>query len=425
MHPDAEPFLLDVARSALGEEVRRRGIDEVPASDAASAGGQGEGEAPTPEQDASFQRSRFAYRFHGCLLGGAVGDALGARIAFTDLATIREKYGPDGFVDPGGFREHVNHATSNTQMALFTVSGLITAYDAARESDPVIARQTMPLYAYLGWLHTQGTPWRDLWPEPTRRLVPEEPSGWLVREPALHARRNPNPTCLAALREFGQNNRRGSLDHPLNNARDAGAAVRSAPVALWSDSPSEVFRVAAELAVLTHGHPTAYLSAAAFAVICHVLLRQESLPAAIQEAREHLRVWRGHEETLAALDEAVRLAAGDRPTPERIEERLGSGESAEQALGIAVCAALSCPDSYADAVVMAANHSGRSDYSAALCGSLMGAQHDVVGIPWQWWEPLDLRFLVDKVAHDVTAVFGYTFSTPDRSRRPVEHYLWR
>lgn len=32
----------------------------------------------------------------GCLLGGAIGDALGAAVEFDSLAEIRNKYGPDG-----------------------------------------------------------------------------------------------------------------------------------------------------------------------------------------------------------------------------------------------------------------------------------------------------------------------------------------
>ena len=35
-------------------------------------------------------------RFKGCLLGGAVGDALGAPVEFMSLAEIRRKFGPEG-----------------------------------------------------------------------------------------------------------------------------------------------------------------------------------------------------------------------------------------------------------------------------------------------------------------------------------------
>ena len=38
-------------------------------------------------------------RFTGCLLGGAVGDALGAPVEFKSLAEIRDEFGPAGITD--------------------------------------------------------------------------------------------------------------------------------------------------------------------------------------------------------------------------------------------------------------------------------------------------------------------------------------
>ncbi|MFD0660414.1 ADP-ribosylglycohydrolase family protein [Thermocatellispora tengchongensis] len=38
-------------------------------------------------------------RVRGCLLGGAIGDALGAPVEFDSLARIRQRYGPGGLDD--------------------------------------------------------------------------------------------------------------------------------------------------------------------------------------------------------------------------------------------------------------------------------------------------------------------------------------
>ena len=43
------------------------------------------------------RRSRAHFR--GCLLGGAVGDALGAPVEFLTIDRIRAKYGPAGIAD--------------------------------------------------------------------------------------------------------------------------------------------------------------------------------------------------------------------------------------------------------------------------------------------------------------------------------------
>ncbi len=53
----------------------------------------------------------------GCLLGGAVGDALGAVVEFDAIDVIRRRHGADGLValPPEGGR-----ITDDTQMALFT-----------------------------------------------------------------------------------------------------------------------------------------------------------------------------------------------------------------------------------------------------------------------------------------------------------------
>ena len=40
-------------------------------------------------------------RYRGCLLGGAVGDALGAGIEFSSLAEIRTEHGPAVAGDAG------------------------------------------------------------------------------------------------------------------------------------------------------------------------------------------------------------------------------------------------------------------------------------------------------------------------------------
>ena len=51
----------------------------------------------------STRRSKAHYR--GCLLGGAVGDALGAAPEFVSLAQIRRRIGPAGQLLAGGHRD--------------------------------------------------------------------------------------------------------------------------------------------------------------------------------------------------------------------------------------------------------------------------------------------------------------------------------
>lgn len=62
----------------------------------------------------------------GCLIGGAIGDALGWPVEFDSLSDIKQKYGQDGITD----LEIVNNKaeiTDDTQMTIFTADGLLKA----------------------------------------------------------------------------------------------------------------------------------------------------------------------------------------------------------------------------------------------------------------------------------------------------------
>lgn len=181
--------------------------------------------------------------------------------------------------------------------------------------------------------------------------------------------------------------------------------MRAAPVALYGADPAEVFERAAATAALTHGHPSGYLSAGALAVIVHRLLAGADLPAAVATARSVLTRWDGHEEQTRALEVAIDLAAEGRPAPELIADRLGGGWVGEEALAIGVCAALSTDD-LADALVVAVNHSGDSDSTGAVCGNIVGAHYDVSAIPRHWLDDLELRDVIETLAHDALREFG-------------------
>ena len=67
-------------------------------------------------------------RFLGCLLGGAVGDALGAPVEFMSRAAILGKFGPDGITDYAPIYGGLGRITDDTQMTLFTAEGLLRAW---------------------------------------------------------------------------------------------------------------------------------------------------------------------------------------------------------------------------------------------------------------------------------------------------------
>ena len=115
-----------------------------------------------------------------------------------------------------------------------------------------------------------------------------------------------------------------------NNSKGAGGIMRVAPVALvvgngcHDDEEAEsthVFDLAKSVSWITHGHPSGYLSAAAFAVILHELLWGRSLEAGIHRAKTLLNREKKQEEsaeTLDAMNRAIEFAAEGRPATEAI-----------------------------------------------------------------------------------------------------------
>jgi ADP-ribosylglycohydrolase len=324
-------------------------------------------------------------RFRGCLLGGAVGDALGAPVEFTGLAEIRRRFGPDGMtrVVPGDWP--AGSITDDTQMTLFTAEGLLRAH--VRWTIKGISHAPSVVdHAYARWLTTQGGT--------SRRWDARQADGWLIGLPELHASRAPGMTCLDALGA----DRMGTVEGPLNDSKGCGGLMRIAPVGLMAGRDL-VFSLGVEVAALTHGHPSGYLPAGFMAAVIAALRDGSPLDAALDQATAELRSHDGHEETLAAVGHARELAADGAPSPERVEA-LGGGWVAEEALAIAVYAVLATR-SFGTAVLVAVNHGGDSDSTGAIAGNLAGVLYGEPAIPRKWLEPLELRPAITQVADDL------------------------
>jgi ADP-ribosylglycohydrolase len=332
-------------------------------------------------------------RVLGCVLAGAAGDALGAPVEFASIEEIRSRFGARGIADYASAFGLRGAVTDDTQMTLFTLEGVVRAHVRQRVAggaDMIVVLHK----AYLRWLYTQG--------QQVPRAVLD---GWLITEPGLYAQRAPGNTCLSALRDTIDGTRIGTIERPINDSKGCGGVMRAAPVALWPGTPAEIFRLGADAAALTHGHPSGYLAAGALAVIVKQLLHGAVLEAAVEQARAELVTWRGHEEVLTALDNAILLAKNGAPTPEAIAERLGGGWVAEEALAIAVCAALAAED-LGDGLRIAVNHSGDSDSTGSICGNILGARDGMNAIPARLRDHVELRWLMEPLATAALAEFG-------------------
>src|SRR5205085_8529765 len=127
----------------------------------------------------------------------------------------------------------------------------------------------------LGVVHHALHRWLD-----TQNLSepPQNVAGWLPNQRWLYARRGGGRTCKTALTHARETHAKYG-EQADNNSKGCGGVMRSAPfglipldlfgtpVADSGEPASTLFRMAAEAAGYTHGHPTGKLASGALAAI--------------------------------------------------------------------------------------------------------------------------------------------------------------
>lgn len=112
-------------------------------------------------------------RFTGCLLGGAVGDALGAPVEFMSRQQILQRFGSQGIAEYALAFDGLGVITDDTQMTLFTAEGLLRA-NVRASLRGMCHPPSVIAHAYMRWLITQGgnrrrrcaKPWTTAWRTP-------------------------------------------------------------------------------------------------------------------------------------------------------------------------------------------------------------------------------------------------------------------
>jgi ADP-ribosylglycohydrolase len=348
--------------------------------------------------------------YTACLLGGAIGDALGAPVEFLSRAEILQRFGPQGITDHAEAYGGRGRITDDTQMTLFTAEGLLRGRLQQLQQGRADYGQAVA-DACLRWLVTQGGEYQEM---------EARTDGWLFRQKSLHSRRSPGMTCLTALQDYP-----GETGIAGNDSKGCGGVMRVAPVglfrwALQEAGADQAFADGCMCAGLTHGHPTGYLSGGVFAAVIFNLLDGQPLPDAMASARQRLLAEPGHEETAAALDLALTLSTSGMPHADAIAA-LGEGWVAEEALAIALYCAL-VAESFEQGILLAVNHDGDSDSTGAMAGQLLGLMSGTAAIPSCWLEPLELRPVIETVAADLWECGRWQADTIDlvvRQRYPV------
>jgi ADP-ribosyl-[dinitrogen reductase] hydrolase len=284
--------------------------------------------------------NELASRCRAVLIGGAVGDALGAPAEFMTPGEIVARYGRLEEITGGGWlRLKPGQVTDDTEMTLCIARGVTTA---------------------------------GCW---DLRAIAAEFAAWLRTGPI-----DVGDTCRRGIRNFML---KGVLETPPN-AWDAGngALMRMTPVALQTLGSDDQLRTyAVEQAHLTHNHP---LSDAA--CICYGQMVQLALLGA---GKARIR------------READRLVAdhpafGFSPYP-----GLATGYVVDTLQ--TVCHYFFRSRSFEECLVAIVNQGGDADTTGAIAGGLAGAFYGFEEIPRRWLKKLDnclvaeLETLADKL----------------------------
>lgn len=333
---------------------------------------------------------RYKEFFRGCLVGGAIGDALGRPVEFLKLDEIVQRFGAGGIQDlqlsPAGKAE----ITDDTQMNIFTAEGILRAETRGNQKG-ICHPPAVVFYAYQRWLLTQGcSKGEDFdWIY----------DGWLLSIKELYAGRAPGNTCISALLSRKQ----GTMAEPINNSKGCGGVMRVAPVGLFY--PKEcAFKMAAEFAALTHGHPSGYLSAGALAYLIAQIIEGQDIESAVNKTITEIEGYDNHEECTHSLVKAVKLSKSSLSDIESISQ-LGEGWVGEEALGVSTFCALKYQDDFARAITAAVNHAGDSDSTGAITGYILGSYLGLDKIPAKWVEKIELKKVLIQIADDL--LIGY------------------
>ena len=336
-------------------------------------------------------------RFIGAFTGFTVGDAFGypcREMTFHELCNRFEKTGCLRLAVSAKTNTAV--FTDATQMSLFTTDGILWA--ALSQNEEGVNYTEYVFYAYQLWLYTQtksiaGNEYAWLFDKQANPYKSK-----LIRTKGLYQNQyidSVNVDTLSRIRNLTY----GKISAPLNSHDDSGALKRVLSAGLFFNYDSSLaFRAGADFAAITHGSPTAYLSAGMYAAVIAELVNGKSMDDGIDSAVEILKTYGGHEEVLGVIEQVQEFLDDKHITPLAAIAHIGTDDNAAQVLGIALFSAALHEDSYENAIRLAVNHDGLSDVCGALCGGLLGAYHGAEFVPKKWVQKLSYLRLIEDIA---------------------------
>ncbi len=334
-------------------------------------------------------------QYRGCLLGLAVGDAMGYTVDDRSWQEIREDYGPNGLLGYDLVNGYAD-VTSYTQLAAFTCNGLLLGITRGQ-----MLGKMAPFIKYIALSGREWASSQRSWGRP------EQTYCWLLRKPEL-CRRNCMDTQMV---ETLNRERSGTIETPVNNNSGPEGLTAAIGVGLFYKKDrfeqSEIDRLGAEAVALTHGSPTAFLAGAALAHIVSRLAANPRIPLknVFLEAAEAVKELFGHQYSQAydfatLIRHAIIFAQVNPGNPMDIMERIGCDNAAKVLAG-AVYACLISGGDFDSGLIAAVNHSGKSAAVGAIVGAILGLRLGEEALPEFYIEGLEPAEVLRELADDL------------------------
>ncbi len=332
-----------------------------------------------------------AYR--GCLLGMAIGDAMGYTVDDKTFQEIQALYGPNGLLGYDLQDSEFAQVSSYTQTAAFLCNGFLLAVSRGKTDYLRFSK-----VALKEWARSQQF-YRD----------PEESYCWLAKLPQFRRRNCRDARMLSTLRleQFG------TIDSPQNHNNAPGAITAAVATAMFYNdkrlTPQQVGILAGELIALTHGDPETFLSGVVLAYTLTGILQEPNVPLmdqflqaiAVMDGQFRSRFFQA-EELAMQLRRAISLAKSGVVSPQEGMEQLECMD-ASSCLAGAIFACLMYPNDFDSAIITAVNHSGLSAATGAITGAIMGAKLGEASLPEFYLESLECGDTLGILAEDIVS----------------------
>lgn len=327
----------------------------------------------------------------GCLLGLAVGDAMGFAVDKKSWDEISECYGPNGLLGYD-LANGTADITSYTQLAAFACNGLLLATSRGKY-------ERLSRYLAMSlreWAKSQQF-----------RGAGEKTYCWLAQVPQLRRRSCMDTRMLDAL----SRETLGTPERPVIRSDSPGALTAAVAVGLLFDPENmdcnTLGRLGAEAVAFTHGDPKAFVAGAVLAYAIAGILHdpqgalQDQFTQACDTVQQQFSESFPETAAVTALVDRAMVLAADPELSSLAALSILRCTTAAECLAGAVYSALIHPTNFDEGMIAAVNHSGRSCAVAALTGAVLGARLGAEALPSFYLESLEPLSILSELADDL------------------------